>query len=164
MPGRSASTGQNLRQRLIPPKASSKSVAAAMRGNRSQDTRPEVLLRSALWKAGTRGYRKHAKSLPGRPDIAFFTQRLAVLIHGCFWHSCPRCGILMPRTHMEYWQEKLRRNKERDAIILEHLRSLGWRPLRLWECQVRDSVQDCLNQVRRALRRSSAGRGSENRA
>ena len=124
---------------LVPPPPSSPAATAVMRGNTANDTSPEILLRSALWKSGIRGYRKHLQHLPGRPDVAFPRHRLAVFIHGCFWHRCPKCNILIPRTNTSYWEEKLRRNVERDQRVFGHLEQLGWRTMRLWECEIRES-------------------------
>ena len=133
--------------RLVPPSASSPAVTAAMRGNRANDTLPELLLRSALWKSGIRGYRKSLQNLPGRPDIAFPRYRLAVFIHGCFWHRCPKCNIQIPRTHTSYWEEKLRRNVERDKNVFNQLEKAGWQSMRLWECDIHQSLDWCVNQV-----------------
>jgi len=147
----SASFARPTVKRLIPPAASSPSVAAAMRGNRAKDTGPELTLRSALWRAGLKGFRKHVGGLPGRPDIIYGKRQTAIFVHGCFWHSCPRCKIRNPRTNSSYWREKLRRNKIRDRIILREIRRLGWRPLRFWECEIRASLNVCLAKVRRSL-------------
>jgi len=136
---------------LIPPAASSALVTAAMKGNRAQDTRPELTLRSALWHAGLRGFRKHVKDLPGHPDVVYRKRQTAIFIHGCFWHSCPKCKIRTPRTNSTYWREKLRRNMIRDRIVLQEIRRLGWRPLRFWECEIQRSRDACLARVRRSL-------------
>lgn len=143
----SGSRGKGVKRRLLPPPASSDLVRAVMRGNRSEDTGPEVILRSGLWKAKVRGYRKHPKFLPGRPDIAFLRQRVAVFVHGCFWHCCPKCRISKPRSNLAYWQEKLGRNQSRDIIVFKRLVKQGWRPLRLWECEIRNSLARCVSQV-----------------
>ncbi len=142
-------------RRLVPPRASSPAVAAAMRGNAANDTSPELLLRSALWKSGIRGYRKHFLHLPGRPDIVFPRYRLAVFVHGCFWHRCPKCNISIPRTNAPYWEEKLRRNIERDKRVFSQLEQAGWQTMRLWECEVHRSIEWCVSQVRQELQRSS---------
>lgn len=141
---------------LVPPPPSSPAATAVMRGNTANDTSPEILLRSALWKSGIRGYRKHLQHLPGRPDVAFPRHRLAVFIHGCFWHRCPKCNILIPRTNTSYWEEKLRRNVERDQRVFGHLEQLGWRTMRLWECEIRESLDQCIREVGEELQRPSA--------
>ena len=144
---------------LIPPSASSSAAAAAMRGNRAKDTSPELLLRSALWKSGIRGYRKHFQHLPSRPDIAFTRYLLAVFVHGCFWHRCPKCNISTPRTNTPYWEEKLRRNIERDKRAFGQLEQAGWRGMCLWECEIHHSLEWCVSQVRQELQRSSTNHG-----
>jgi len=143
---------------LVPPSASSPAVSAVMRGNSVNDTSPELLLRSALWKSGIRGYRKHLQDLPGRPDIAFPRHWLAVFVHGCFWHRCPKCNIPVPRTNTSYWKEKLRRNIERDKRVFSELEHAGWRTMRLWECEIHHSLEWCISRVRQGIRRSSMNR------
>lgn len=137
---------------LKPPLASSKKISAAMRGNKSNDTSPELLLRCAIWKSGIRGYRKHLPHLPGRPDIAFPRYRLAVFVQGCFWHCCPKCNIPIPRTNTSYWEEKLRRNIERDKRVFKQLEKAGWKVIRLWECEIHQSVEMCIRQVYQELK------------
>jgi DNA mismatch endonuclease (patch repair protein) len=66
-------------------------VSRLMKANKSTGTKPELLLRKALWAAGVRGYRLHQKGIPGRPDVSLPGKKLAVFVHGCFWHQCPRC-------------------------------------------------------------------------
>jgi|GEM_PF-6002477 len=138
-------------KRLLAPTASSPAASAAMRGNKSRDTSPELLLRSALWRHGTRGFRKHPSNIPGRPDVAFPRHRLAVFVNGCFWHCYPHCNISTPRTNTAYWEEKLRRNAERDDRVILSLRDLGWQTLRLWECEVRESPESCVAKINRLL-------------
>jgi len=144
-------------RRLTPPPASSSAVTAVMQGNAVNDTSPELLLRYALWRSGIRGYRRHFRHLPGRPDIAFPHYHLAIFIDGCFWHCCPKCNISIPRTNTPYWEEKLRRNVERDKRIFSQLERAGWRVMRLWECEIQRSLEWCVNQVRQELRQPSTG-------
>lgn len=99
---------------------------------RKKDTAPEIRLRRALWGVGLRGWRLRPK-LPGTPDIVFRRDRLAIFVDGCFWHSCPRCAIPMPRTNRRYWIPKLKRNVARDKQVTRELRSRGWAVLRIWE-------------------------------
>lgn len=108
-----------------------------MRRFRGKDTKPEVLVRRALHRAGRR-FRLHRKDLPGRPDIVLPRDKVAIFVHGCFWHAhegCPASRI--PRTKPEFWREKFRRNRERDLEVQEELRTLGWTPLTIWECEVK---------------------------
>lgn len=102
---------------------------------RSRDTKPERKVRSALHAAGYR-YRIHAIWLPGRPDIAFTKRRVAIFVHGCFWHSHPGCkNSAIPRTRTAYWSEKLARNVQRDTMNIEKLRAQGWHAIVVWECE-----------------------------
>ena len=100
------------------------------------DTRPELLLRSAMHSLGLR-FRVKAK-LPGRPDVVFTRAKIAVFVDGCFWHACPEHGV-MPRNNREWWQEKLDRNVERDREKDGELRALGWEVIHVWEHE--DPVQ-----------------------
>lgn len=109
-----------------------------MRSIPAKNTRPEMIVRRVLWRLGAR-YRLHAKDLPGRPDIVMRKRRIAVLVHGCFWHLHEGCRLArMPRSRPDYWPAKLARNKERDARNLSQLVSSGWRPEVIWECETRD--------------------------
>jgi DNA mismatch endonuclease Vsr len=98
-----------------------------MRSNRSLNTGPELALRKLLWASGVRGYRLHSKNLPGRPDIVFPKYKVAVMVHGCWWHGCSICGrYRLPRTNQEHWKAKLQRNCERDASVQIALEKLGY--------------------------------------
>ncbi len=115
---------------------------------RQRDTKPELQLRKALWAAGCR-YRKQA-ALPGRPDIAFIGARLAVFVDGCFWHGCPR-HYSSSATNRPFWIEKLRGNTERDHRQDAELRALGWRVIRVWECEVKQDLARAVSWVLEAL-------------
>ena len=86
------------------------------------------------------GYRLHRADLPGKPDIAYPGRRLAIFVHGCFWHGhdCPR-GARMPNANADYWQAKIARNRARDAATLETLKAMGWRAAVVYECALRDA-------------------------
>ena len=103
----------------------------------SKDTGPEMLVRRYLWSKGLR-YRVHAANIPGRPDIAVRRHKLAIFVHGCFWHGhqgCPRGRL--PKSRLDYWGPKIDANKKRDAAIEEQLKREGWHQLVVWECQIR---------------------------
>jgi DNA mismatch endonuclease, patch repair protein len=120
------------------PRASSKAVSAAMRGNTSRHTRPELAARSLLFCLGYR-YVLHSETLPGRPDIVFTRKRKVILVHGCFWHQhgSSRCTLRsFPRSNLAYWRPKLRRNSERDSQQLAALSALGWKVKVVWECEI----------------------------
>ncbi|MCX5657974.1 MAG: DNA mismatch endonuclease Vsr [Candidatus Omnitrophica bacterium] len=102
---------------------------------KSKDTAPELRVRKILHKAGYR-YRLYSKNLPGKPDIVFNKFQTAVFIHGCFWHHHKGCkGAYFPKSNIKYWLPKIRRNIQRDKIIVKQLSKEGWRVIIIWECQ-----------------------------
>ncbi|MEN1941173.1 very short patch repair endonuclease [Luteimonas sp. MJ174] len=108
---------------------------------RDKDTSPEVKVRKLLWSAGLR-YRLHTKGLPGKPDLVFRKWRAVVFVHGCFWHRHSDCPFFrLPKTRTSFWDEKLRRNQERDAATVASLATAGWRVAVVWECGVRLDAQ-----------------------
>ncbi len=129
-----------------------------MQGNRGRDTKPEMALRRMLHARGLR-YFVNRRPLPGlrrTVDLLFPRARVAVFVDGCFWHGCPEHHTVA-KANAEYWEEKVRRNRERDADTDALLRSEGWMVVRLWEHQ---DVTDAANQVEAAVRvRQSSLRG-----
>ena len=130
---------------------SRESVGRIMRGNRSKNTNPELLVRKALREMGWAGYRLHWRGAAGRPDIAFPGRRIAVFVHGCFWHRCPMCALPTPTSNPEFWEEKFARNTARDAALLEQLRIEGWRVFVIWECEAKRDSTRALADVTAAL-------------
>lgn len=115
----------------------SPSTAHAMARVPSQNSAPEICLRQALFAQGLR-YRLTAKNLPCKPDIVFPGARLAIFVHGCFWHQhdmCPRART--PKTRTDFWAEKFRRNKDRDTRNIRELREVGWTAVIAWECELK---------------------------
>ena len=113
--------------------------SAMMSGIRAKDTKPEVAIRKALFASGFR-YRLHKNSLPGSPDIVLAKYRVAVFVHGCFWHMHQNCKFSrMPSTRSDFWSKKLTANVARDKRVTAELLTLGWRILVIWECHVRAS-------------------------
>lgn len=107
---------------------------------RAKDTKPEMTVRRLVHGMGYR-YRLHRKDLPGKPDLAFPSRKAAIFVHGCFWHSHDdgKCrAARLPENNRPYWSEKLRRNRERDIAASEALSALGWKPLTIWECWLKD--------------------------
>jgi DNA mismatch endonuclease (patch repair protein) len=109
-----------------------------MRAVKGRDTKPELRVRSLLHRLGYR-FRLHRKGLPGSPDIVLPSRRIAVFVHGCFWHGhgCPR-SLRRPKANADYWEAKLARNKMRDAANLADLAAMGWRATIVWECALKD--------------------------
>jgi len=106
---------------------------------RSKGTKPEMAVRHLAWALGYR-YRLHAKTLPGKPDLAFPGKRVALFVHGCFWHGhdCRR-GRRVPPSNQGYWIPKIARNVERDAEARARLTALGWKVIVIWECETTDT-------------------------
>ena len=105
---------------------------------RGWDTAPECAVRRIAHRMGLR-FRLRRKNLPGRPDLVFPKHRLAVFVHGCFWHQHDGCRYAhIPKSRTEYWKAKFARNVERDKENEEALHSLGWNVLVVWECEVGD--------------------------
>jgi DNA mismatch endonuclease, patch repair protein len=116
----------------------SEAASRAKRANRKRDTRPELLLRSALWALGLR-YRTHVSGLPGTPDLLFKRAGVVVFCDGDFWHgrNWPELrGQLERRHNADYWVAKIARNRERDCKHTERLTQEGWFVLRLWESDI----------------------------
>ncbi len=122
-----------------------------MKGNRGQNTKPEIQLRRLLRDAGYSGYRLHWKKAPGRPDIAYPGRRIAIFVNGCFWHRCPHCQPSSPKSHTGYWQRKFDLNRERDARKAEQLEAAGWRVATIWECELRDDPSGVVERLSRFL-------------
>jgi DNA mismatch endonuclease, patch repair protein len=101
---------------------------------RSKDTKPERLLRRALWDSGVRGWRCNRRGLPGTPDLAFGRKRLAVFVDGAWWHGHP--DRYTPGKSGDYWDTKIQRNVARDRENDTDLAAIGWRVLRLWDFEV----------------------------
>ncbi|HEV3321928.1 MAG TPA: very short patch repair endonuclease [Solirubrobacteraceae bacterium] len=115
--------------------ATSVGTRNSMRSNRRADTRPELVLRSALHRLGLRfrkDYRLKAEDLILRPDVAFTRARVAVFVDGCFWHRCPVHGS-EPKSNAGYWLPKLDANVARDRRADQALARIGWHVVRVWE-------------------------------
>ncbi|MBW4970203.1 very short patch repair endonuclease [Croceibacter atlanticus] len=120
----------------------SKSVNTSMRGNKSKHTKPELLLRKALWASGLRGYRLHFKKLAGSPDIVFSTKKIAIFVNGCFWHRCPKCNLNLPKTNTEFWKDKFDTNMKRDQNNYVKLIRSNWTVLTIRECDIKKNLKE----------------------
>ena len=114
---------------------------------RGRDTKPELVVRRWLWHQGFR-YRLYVKSLPGRPDIVMRKWRTVIFVNGCFWHGHDCQSGRRPSTNAQFWQDKIDRNRERDARNVAALQAAGWHVLVVWECQL---SAKCLQQTLREL-------------
>ena len=103
---------------------------------KAKDTKPELVLRRGLHARGFR-YRLHVRTLPGTPDIVLPKYKAVIFVHGCFWHGHDCHLFKLPASRTEFWAEKIRRNRERDAAAIGIVTSTGWRVLTAWECTMR---------------------------
>lgn len=101
-----------------------------------KDTKPEMILRRALFSLGYR-YRLHSHLLPGRPDLVFPARKKAIFVHGCFWHGHGCRWGKLPKTRLDYWGPKIRANVERDERALTKLAEGGWSAYVIWQCELR---------------------------
>ncbi len=111
-----------------------------MAGIKGKNTRPEIVVRKLLFSAGLR-FRLHRRDLPGSPDIVMPGRRIAIFVHGCFWHGHHGCRLAkIPATRTEFWAAKIKANQSRDVAAVSRLLSEKWRVLIVWECAVRDKA------------------------
>lgn len=114
---------------------------------RSKNTKPEKLLRSLLHRKGLR-YRIHRKDLPGKPDIVFVKQKVAIFVHGCFWHYHQHCNEgRIPSSNSNFWKLKLEKNIAKDAQDVKALERLGWTVLVIWECDIEKQLDKTFFEV-----------------
>jgi|SRR3989344_798655 len=111
-------------------------TSRTMSAIRAKNTEPELLVRELLASNGIRGYSQHLKNVPGRPDFAFPKKKVAVFVHGCFWHGCRYCKLKLPKTHRAFWKNKIETNRLRDMQKVRDLRRLGWRTVTVWACRL----------------------------
>lgn len=123
---------------------------------RSQDTKPELWVRSALHKAGFR-FRLHRGDLPGRPDLVLPKYQAVIFVQGCFWHAHHCQNGRIPSTRSDFWRAKFDANQRRDARNVRALRATGWRVLTIWECELAkpSERQPALNRLMKKLRRTA---------
>ncbi len=109
---------------------------------KGKNTKPEMLVRKFLFSNGIR-YRLHDKKLPGKPDLVFPKYKKVVFIHGCFWHGHEDCKyFVIPKTRTEWWLNKINGNKTKDAESAIALKKLKWKPITVWECELRPDKRD----------------------
>lgn len=122
---------------------------------RSVNTKPEIVLRKALWKLGFR-YRLNMSKLKGKPDIVFNKYKVIVFVDGEFWH-----GYKWPekkpkiKANRKYWIKKIERNMERDLENTTFLKSNGWIVLRFWEHQIKNDLLGCIKKITVELRKAA---------
>jgi DNA mismatch endonuclease (patch repair protein) len=122
--------------------------SALMARVRTKDTAPEVALRRALWAAGLRGWRCHPKAVAGRPDLAWIGRRVAVFVDGAFWHGHPD---YYRGQSGKFWDDKIARNRARDARVNDELEQAGWTVIRLWDFEVERELTASVQRVAAAV-------------
>lgn len=144
-------------------------IARNMAAIRSKDNRTEAALRKALYAMGFR-YRKYVAGIPGRPDIAFLREKVAVFVDGDYWHGrvIRERGVDALRSYYTekqrtYWIEKLCRNVARDDRVNEELGAMGWLVLRFWESDIKKNIGNAAVQVASVVRDRRGRRGCEAR-
>jgi DNA mismatch endonuclease (patch repair protein) len=131
-----------------------------MSGIRGKNTKPEIIVRSFLHRAGLR-FRLHAK-LPGRPDLVLPKHHAAVFVHGCFWHRHQGCRYTAtPANNAAFWEEKFAANVSRDKKVTRQLEELGWRVLVIWSCQLNE---EDLRKLANAIVAGPTAKGSNHRS
>lgn len=119
---------------------------AAIKG---KDTKPEMIVRKYLFSRGLR-FRVQVRKLPGTPDIVLPKYKTAIFVNGCFWHGHEGCKYFrLPKSNVEFWKEKIERNIERDKESMQALFDLGWKVVRVWECELRNKAnrEETLNKI-----------------
>lgn len=119
---------------------------AAIKG---KDTMPEMIVRKYLFSCGLR-FRIQVRKLPGNPDIVLPKYKTVIFVDGCFWHGHEDCRYFrLPKSNVEFWKEKIERNIERDRESMQALLDLGWKVVRVWECELRNKAnrEETLNKI-----------------
>lgn len=107
---------------------------AAIKG---KDTKPEMIVRKYLFSRGLR-FRVQVRKLPGKPDIVLSKYKTVIFVNGCFWHGHVGCKYYrLPKSNVEFWEQKIKNNISRDVRNENELKSHGWRVIRVWECDIR---------------------------
>ena len=110
-----------------------------MRQIRGKNTVPELRVRRLCREIGFSGYRIHRKDLPGKPDLAWIGRKLAIFVHGCFWHGHDNCAYFkLPKTRTKWWRDKIERNKLNDSLKQGKLAQINFRIIIIWECQIKN--------------------------
>lgn len=134
---------------VMTPKQRSRCMAAI----KGKDTKPEMIVRKYLFSRGMR-FRVQVRKLPGTPDIVLPKYKTVIFVNGCFWHGHEDCKYFrLPKSNVEFWKEKIKRNIERDRESMQALLDLGWKIIRVWECELRNKAnrEDTLNKIYKSI-------------
>lgn len=130
---------------VMTPEQRSRCMAAV----KGKDTKPEMIVRKYLFSQGLR-FRVQVRKLPGNPDIVLPKYKTVIFVNGCFWHGHEGCKYFrLPKSNVEFWKEKIERNIERDRESMRALLDLGWKVIRVWECELRNKAnrEETLNKI-----------------
>ena len=133
----------NLRQResgKMPDIVDAATRSRMMAGIKGKNTRPELLVRRGLHARGFR-FRLHVREVPGNPDLVLRKYNAVIFVHGCFWHGHGCHLFRLPSTRPEFWEAKIRRNRQRDQEVRSQLSEDGWRRLVIWECALKGKTR-----------------------
>jgi len=118
---------------------------------RGKNTKPELILRSLLFKQGYR-FKVHQKDLPGKPDIVLPKFKTTIFVHGCFWHHHKDCRDgRIPSTNKEFWDKKIRRNIIKDRENMKELKKDNWKVIVIWECNIEKHPDKVINYLQKIL-------------
>ncbi|HFC09821.1 MAG TPA: very short patch repair endonuclease [Chloroflexi bacterium] len=135
----------------MPDNLSPENRRKAMKAIKSKGTSPERSLWAMLAGMRLKGWRKNAQDLPGKPDVVFDKEKVAIFIDGCFWHGCPICNRGVPENNREYWVRKIERNQQRAREVTMALQKAGWVVLRFWEHEMRRERNTIREKIRREI-------------
>ena len=133
----------------------SETTSKVMSANKGKNTKPELMLRNALIDIGINNFETNLKDIPGRPDVAFPKIKLAIFVHGCFWHHCPKCNPNLPKSNTEFWKNKFEKNKQRDAKKKQILEENNWFVIVFWEHDINSDVNNCVIKIKSYLEKKS---------
>jgi DNA mismatch endonuclease (patch repair protein) len=133
------------------PQPKNETVSRVMSTIKAKNTGPERLVQNGLKELGIRNFKLHYDRIPGKPDIAFIKAKIAVFIHGCYWHRCHYCKYCIPKTNTAFWQNKFLSNKIRDRKKKKDLHEIKWTVITLWECQIRKNLDKQIGKITKVL-------------
>lgn len=120
---------------------------------RSTNTKPEIMLRKALWAKGHRFRAHYSKE---KVDIALPRKKVAILVDGCFWHQCPKHSHI-PKSNRKFWIAKLRKNTKRDIAQNKRLKADGWKVVRVWEHDIKNNLNRCCSKIQQIITKRGSG-------
>ena len=126
-------------------------VSKVMSANKAKNTKPELIIRKALWHNNIKGYRLNWEKVPGRPDVTFPGKKLAIFVNGCFWHRCPNCNYPLPKHNVEFWKNKFDKNVTRDKVKHDNLIDLGWKVVVIWECEIKSDLNKIVEKIAKEI-------------